>query len=323
MQGRNSKAAVRRFDAVGLGYTALDYLGVIPRFPEENRKLELDEFSIQGGGPTATAIVTARRLGLSASYIGKVGDDPFGERMLSELRAEGVDCSSVVVEPGARSQFAFIMVDARTGARTILWTRGSVSPLTPSEVDLDRIASARALLIDSLEPVAAYAAAEAAREAGIPVVIDAGTLRDGVAELLPLCDYIVASETFAGRISEGRGVGEALRIIYAEGPEAGVVTLGERGCTAISGDGTFEVEGFPVRAVDTTGAGDVFHGAFLFAVLQGWDLYRMCLFSNAVAAMKCRRLGGRAGIPDLNEALAFLKERKPDVTFSIGPVSGA
>ncbi len=321
MQRRNGNAA--RFDVVGLGYTALDYLGVVPYFPVENKKLELDEFSIQGGGPTATAVVTARRLGLSASYIGKVGDDPFGERMLAELREEGVDCSGVVIESGARSQFAFIMVDARSGARTILWTRGTLSPFTPSEVDLERIASARALLIDSLEPAAALAAAEAAREAGIPVVIDAGTLRGGVAELLPLCDYIVASEAFADQISKGKGVDEALRIIFTYGPEAGVVTLGERGCAAISGDGMIEVEGFPVRAVDTTGAGDVFHGAFLFAVLKGWDLYRMCLFSNAVAAMKCRCLGGRAGIPSLDEALLFLMERKPDVTFPIGPVSGA
>ncbi len=317
MQKRNGKADAR-FDAVGLGYTALDYLGVIPHFPAENKKLELDEFSIQGGGPTATAVVTARRLGLSVSYIGKVGDDPFGERMLSELRAEGVDCSSVIVETGARSQFAFIMVDARTGARTILWTRGTLSPFTPSEVDIDRITSARALLIDSLEPVAAHAAAEAAREVGIPVIIDAGTMRDGVAELLPLSDYIVASETFADQISDGKGVDEALRIILTYGPEAGVVTLGERGCAAISVDGMFEIEGFPVHAVDTTGAGDVFHGAFLFAVLQGWDLYRMCLFSNAVAAMKCRRLGGRAGIPGIDEALRFLRERKPDVTLPSG-----
>lgn len=322
MRKRTGKAATR-FDAVGLGYTALDYLGVIPHFPVENKKLELDDFSIQGGGPTATAIVTARRLGLSVSYIGKIGDDNFGERMLSELRAEGVDCSSVVVEPRARSQFAFIMVDAGTGERTILWTRGTVSPLALSEIDLERVASARALLIDSLEPEAARAAAEASREAGKPVVIDAGTLRGGVAELLPFCDYIVASETFAEQISEGKGIDEALRIIFTYGPASGVVTLGERGCAAISGDGMIEVEGFPVHAVDTTGAGDVFHGAFLFAVLQGWDLYRMCLFSNAVAAMKCRRLGGRAGIPDLDEALAFLKERKPDVTFPLNQSAGA
>jgi sulfofructose kinase len=315
MRNRNANTGVRRFDAVGVGYTALDYLGIVPRFPEEDTKLELRKLLIQGGGPTATALVTVRRLGLSASFIGKVGDDSRGERMLSELGAEGVDCSSVIVEAGAHSQFAFIMVDAETGARTILWTRGSVARIEPAEVDLDLVASAGVLLVDSLEPAGARAAAGAARGAGTAVVIDAGTLREGVTELLPLCDFIVASEVFAGQISDGGSVGDALRIIHAMGPEAAVVTRGGRGCAALSGDGMIEVPAFPVRAADTTGAGDVFHGAFLYAVLQGWDPYRMCLFANAVAAMKCRRLGGRVGIPNLAEALAFLRERCPDVTF--------
>lgn len=323
MRNRNDNAGVRHFDAVGVGYTALDYLGIVPHFPEEDTKLELREFLVQGGGPTATAIVTARRLGLSASFIGKVGNDSLGERMLSELGVEGVDCSSSIVEAGARSQFAFIMVDEETGARTILWTRGSVSRIEPSEVDLNLVASAGVLLIDGLEPAGALAAAGAARDTGIPVVIDAGTLRDGVTELLPLCDFIVASEVFAAQISGGGGIEEALRIMYAQGSEVAVVTLGGRGCVALSGDGMAEVPAFPVRAVDTTGAGDVFHGAFLYAVLQEWDPYRMCLFANAVAAMKCRRLGGRAGIPNRAEALAFLHERRPDVTFRTDPRGGA
>src|SRR5512137_1233805 len=113
----------KRFDAVGIGYTALDYLGIVPHLPIENTKLEVRDFTIQGGGPTATAMVTVRRLGLDAAYIGKVGDDPFGARMIDELRREEVDVSSVVVEKGATSQYAFIMVDAAKAARTILWTR--------------------------------------------------------------------------------------------------------------------------------------------------------------------------------------------------------
>jgi ribokinase len=197
-----------------------------------------------------------------------------------------------------------------------------LSRITPSEVDHELIASAGALLVDSLEPVGARAAAETARGAGIPVVIDAGTLREGIDELLPLCDYIVASETFAEQISSGRGVDEALRIMLDLCPRAAVVTLGERGSVALSPEGKIEVGGFRVRAVDTTGAGDVFHGAFLYAVLQGWDLHRICLFSNAVAAMKCRRLGGRTGIPTRDEALAFLRERMPDVTFQVDTECG-
>lgn len=304
-----------RFDVVGVGYTALDYLAVVPHLPDENRKLEIGEFLIQGGGPTATALVTASRLGLGAAFIGKIGDDDFGRRMIAELGEEGVDVSRVVVERGGRSQFAFIMVDGSTAARTILWTRGSLGPFTADDVDCALVERARALLIDSLEPGAALAAARTAVEAGVPVVIDAGTLREGVRELLPLCDYIVASELFAEQISDGGDHIAALERMMEYHPEAAVVTLGERGCVALTGEGLLELPGFDVEAVDTTGAGDVFHGAFVFGVLEGWDIERICVFSNAVAALKCRRLGGRAGIPDLAEAMSFLGSEAPDTDF--------
>ncbi len=225
----------KRFDAVGVGYTALDYFCVVPHLPAENTKLEVRDFTIQGGGPTATAMVTMRRLGLSAAYAGKVGDDSLGARMIEDLRREDVDVSSVVVEPGATSQCAFIMVDARTAARTILWTRGSVSRLKAREVDLDLVRSARGLFIDDLEPEAALAAAKAARAAKIPVLIDAGSLREGVRELLPLCDYIIASEHFAEQISGGANLRAALETLNAFGPIASVVTLGEKGCAFLSG----------------------------------------------------------------------------------------
>jgi sulfofructose kinase len=304
-----------RIDVVGVGYTALDYLGIIPHFPREDRKLEIGDFTIQGGGPTATAVVTVKRLGLSAAFIGKVGDDDFGRRMLEELQVEGVDVSRVVVEQGGRSQFAFIMVDERTAARTILWTRGSLGVFTGDEVDCGAVARARGLLVDSLEPAAALAAAGAARKASIPVVIDAGTLREGVRELLPLCDYIVASELFAEQVADGAGHEEALERMLSFGARAAVVTRGAGGCAALSPSGFVEVPGFSIETVDTTGAGDVFHGAFMFGVLRGWDIKRICLFSNAVAALKCRRLGGRAGIPSLEEALAFLSREVPDEIF--------
>ena len=307
----------KRFDVVGIGYTALDYLGIVPHLPAGNTKLEVRDFTIQGGGPTATAMVTLRRLGLTAAYAGKVGGDGFGTRMLDELRREEVDVSSVVVEPGATSQFAFIMVDAKTAARTILWTRGSVSHLRANEVKVDLVASARGLFIDDLEPEAALVAAKAARAHAIPVLIDAGSLRPGVRELLPYCDYIIASELFAEQISGSTDLRTALEVLDSFGPKASVVTLGEKGCVFLSGEGVVEVAGFTVEAVDTTGAGDVFHGAYLFAVLEGWDTLRACTFANAVAALKCRKLGGRAGIPNLSEALAFLARERPVIDFPL------
>lgn len=309
-------------DIVGIGYSALDYLAAVPRLPEENTKLELGEIVIQGGGPAATATVTAARLGFSAAFIGKVSDDDFGRRMLEELGKEDVDISSVVVEPGYRSQFAFILVDEKTAARTILWNRGTLPAMTAEDVDEGLIASCGGLLLDSMEPRAGAAAAKLAKERGIPVVIDAGTLREGIGEILPYCSHIVASELFAGQISGGRGVGAALEKIDGFGPRASVVTLGERGCVALESGRVMEIEGFDVDAVDTTGAGDVFHGAFIFGVMQGWDIRRICVFSNAVAALKCMKMGGRAGIPDLGQALRFLSRRMEGLDFPVSRRSG-
>ncbi len=307
---------MKQFDVTGVGYTAIDYLGVIPHFPEENLKLELETLEVQGGGPAATATVTAARLGLSTAFIGKVGGDDRGAMMLMKLNGEGVDVSSAVLEAEALSQFAFIMVDSETGKRTILWTRGTLAPLMPDELDMEKVTSCRGLLVDTLEPAAADAAAKEAAAAGAKVLIDAGTLRDGVREILPHCHYIVASETFADQISKGRGGRAALDAMMKYGPEAAVVTLGEKGCIALSDSEFIEEKGFEVDAVDTTGAGDVFHGAFLYAVLREWDIRRCCVFANAVAAMKCRRLGGRTGIPVLEEALEFLGERVPGLDFT-------
>ncbi|UCF79710.1 MAG: sugar kinase [Candidatus Eiseniibacteriota bacterium] len=297
------------FDVVGLGYTATDYLSIVPNLPEFDTKLEADCLSIQGGGPVATALVTVRRLGLRCCYIGKVGDDGFGDFMLSELAREGVDVARVVREQGARSQFAFIMVDRQTGHRTIVWTRGSVSRLTRGEADLTAIDGCKCLLLDDLEVEAAIEAALRARRAKVPVVLDAGTLREGMEELLPLCDFIVAGREFGEQFSGNPDPVEAARFIHRATGNVSVVTLGEEGCVCVDAGGICRQKAFEVRAVDTTGAGDVFHAAFAFGILKGWSVPRVLEFSSAVAAIKCTRLGGRPGIPTLEEATAFLRER--------------
>jgi len=295
------------FDVMGLGYTATDYLAVVPRLPELDTKLEAGCLSIQGGGPVATALVTVRRLGLRPLYVGKVGDDDFGRFMLAELDKEGVDVTRVVCEKGATSQFAFIMVDAQHGHRTIVWTRGTVSRLKRGEADLGAVGGCRCLLLDDLETEAGMEAAERARRSGVPIVLDAGSLREGMAELAPMCDYVVAGSQFARQYTGSDDPLSAARLIHDKTGRIAVVTAGERGSFCAGPQGSFAREGFRVRAVDTTGAGDVFHGAFAVGILKGWDLPRVLEFSNAVAAMKCTKLGGRPGIPTLDEALEFLR----------------
>ena len=296
-------------DVVGLGYTATDYLAVVPHLPELDTKLEAGCLSIQGGGPVATALVTVRRLGLRPLYIGKVGDDDFGRFMLEELGKEGVDVTKVVCEKGAKSQFAFIMVDARLGHRTIVWTRGTVTRLRRGEADLSALDRCRCLMLDDLETEAGIEAAARARELGIPIVLDAGSVRDGMAELVPMCDYVVASSHFGLQYTGSDDPPWAARLIHEKTGRVAVVTAGEKGSFCAGPQGSFARKGFEVRAVDTTGAGDVFHGAFAVGILNGWDLPRVLEFSNAVAAMKCTKLGGRPGIPTFDEALEFLRSR--------------
>jgi sulfofructose kinase len=295
------------FDVVGLGYTATDYLSVVPRLPEPDTKLEAMCLSIQGGGPVATGLVTVRRLGFGASYVGKVGDDEFGEFMLRELEKENVDVSRVVREKGATSQFAFIMVDENSGARTIVWTRGSVRKLKRGEANLDLIDTCRCLLLDDLEVEAAIEAATRARLAAVPIVLDAGSLRHGIGELAALCDFVVASKEFGKQLTGEADPLVAARKIYDETGRISVVTVGAEGAVCVHPGGVLRQEGFRVRAIDTTGAGDVFHGAFVVGILKGWEIPKVLEFSCAVSAMKCRSLGGRPGIPSFVEAIAFLR----------------
>lgn len=295
------------FDVVGVGYSAVDYLGIVPNYPPTaDEKTELLELSMQGGGPTATALVALSRLGLKTSFIGKVGDDEFGKFMVSQLQKEGIDTSGVVMEKGTRSAFAFIIVEKGSGRRTILWTPPTVSPLLPAEINRQRILSARMLYIDGLMMDAALDSAKWAKEAGIIVFFDADTLNPQSVELLKFSDVAIASEQFAKAFTKSYNPVEASKRLQKFGPKITGVTLGTRGSVCVMDDQVYKQPAFKVEAVDTTGAGDVFHGAFAYGLLQAWNLQRIMAFASAVAALKCTKLGGRPGIPTLNQALEFL-----------------
>lgn len=294
-------------DAVGVGYSCLDFLATVPGIPDIDTKMEIKSLAVQGGGPSATALVALARLGSRTALIAKVGDDIFGRMALEELAREGVDTSGAVIQEGSTSQCAFILVDELTGKRTVLWTRGSLDYLDPSQIDRGIVMSSRYLLIDDLEIAAQEAAATLARESGIPVVMDAGTVRDGVEKLVPLATHLVASERFPSVFTGISDLRESAKALLDHGPQTVTITLGPRGCVTLDRSGRWtEQRGFQVNVVDTTGAGDVFHGAYIRGLLAQWELPRIVEFSCAVAALKCTRRGGREGIPTMAEAMAFL-----------------
>jgi len=300
---------MKSFDVIGVGYSSVDYLGIVDEYPPPaDVKMPMSQFTKQGGGPVATALVALSRLGARTAFVGKMGDDEFGDFMKSQLEKEKVDISQVVTESEASSQFAFIIVDQATGRRTILWSQSDVSPLYACEMDREFVTSARILHLDGLQMAAGLAAARWAREADMTVVLDGDTIRPGIDELVGLTDVLIASRDFAMGFTGEDHLEEAIHKMRSLGPEIVGITLGTDGCILSWETTILREPAFEVDAVDTTGAGDVFHGAFVYGLLKNWPLKETTRFANAVAAMKCRKLGGRAGIPTLDEAIAFLKD---------------
>lgn len=296
----------------GIGQCSLDYLAVVDTYPRPNTKKELLQWCEQGGGPVATALVTLARLGISGRFYGVIGDDEAGEKIRQSLVEEGID-TRLTKRAGKRSQVAFIAIEKGTGRRTIFWKRPSGKELKIRELDTDFLKGSRFLLLDGLMvDISLYAAARA-REHGIPIMLDAGRLRQGMLEIAGLCDYLVASEEFA-RDLKWIITGAALAKRREElGCKILTVTLGERGSITTTDKGLLRVPAFKIQPADTTGAGDVFHGGFIYGLLQQWELKDIIVFTSAIAAMKCTKVGGREGIPSLFEIEAFLAKHRRDI----------
>ena len=296
-----------RFDVVGFGLNAVDHICVVPTYPERDTKLRVERFERTGGGQAASAMVLCARLGLSAKYVGKVGDDELGAFSLESIRSEGVDVSDVTVVSGVTNQLALIVVDGRDGERTILWHRPPEIATAPADLSGEQVACGRALLVDGHDAPAAARAAGLARERGVPVILDAETVKDGTRELVASTDLLVASSRFPRLYTGVDEHREALRAIREEGPRFVAMTMGRDGAVALDPEG--ELRGFPafrVEAVDTTGAGDVFHGAFAYGFLSGWSVEETMRFSNAAAALNCTGLGARGGAGSLAEIMELM-----------------
>jgi ribokinase len=297
---------------IGLGQAALDFLGVVPSYPAPDTKCELAGLTIQGGGPVATALVTLSRLGIRTTLLGRVGDDDFGLAIRNGLAEEGVDVSRLETAVGGRSQVAFIAVDPGTGQRTIFWHPGQGTDPDLTLIDPSFITQADLLHLDGLKLKTSLAAARIARQAKLPVVFDAGTLRDGCLELVALTDYLICSEKFFRAFHPHKDVRTGLSRLLALGPRQAVVTMGSGGSYGFDGLTWHHQPALQVKVMDTTGAGDVYHGAYIFGILKGWDLPACMAFASTAAALKCREVGGRTGIPTLAQIRELMGHVFPD-----------
>jgi sulfofructose kinase len=293
---------------IGLGQACVDYLGRINAYPAENGKEEIVDLYMCCGGPASTALVTLSRLGISTSFLGSVSNDLFGQEIVKNLEKENVDMSCLKITPGYSSQFAFIAITT-SGKRTVFWHRGSVPALRSEDIDLRLFPNARLLHLDGLMIDASIEAARQARAMGMTVVMDGGTLRKGTRDLAPLVDILIVSETFASAlVGSETAIEDALYAIQNLGPEQVVVTLGEKGSIGLNKKGIFRQEAFAVRAVDTTGAGDVYHGAYIYGILQIWEMRECMRFASAAAALKCKGVGAQYKIQNLNYIRGVMKK---------------
>ena len=300
---------MRAMKIVGVGLANLDLLGVLPAFPDKNSKNRVDQVSIQGGGPAATAIAAAAALGARTALVGAIGDDDFGRAICRGLEDLGVDVRGLVRVPGARSPFSFVAVDRGDASRTVFHAPGSAPPLDPATIDSGVLDGADVLVIDARQPAAQLLAARRARQQATTVLLDAERLDDATRSLLPVTDVCIASAQLGREL--GPDPVAALAALAALGPTTVVVTRGEEGSIGRRGDGpVIRQPAFPVDAVDTTGCGDVYHGAFAVGLARRLDLAGCMELASAAAALKCRALGGRAGLPSAGELDAFLAARR-------------
>ena len=300
---------MKKFKYVGVGFCSNDDISLLPEIPIDS-KVKIITHTIQGGGPAATSTVAAARLGLDAAFIGTVGDDDAGVKILKDFQAEGVNTDAIVVRKGRTSPVAYCWVDEPTGKRSVAWTRGDTEELEEAEVNLDVLNGASVLHMDGHNPKGALAAAKRAKELGVLVNFDAGTVRDGVAELLPYADILIASEAFARSWTGENDLKKALVKLAEYGSKVVGCTMGELGSMMYDNGKYIECPAFKISPVDTTGAGDVFHTSFAVRYLETQDLYECQRFGAAVSAIKCGKLGGRAGIPYRAVVDEFLANNK-------------
>ena len=299
----------KQFDAVGFGLNAVDHLIVVPEYPAFDTKIRLLEHKQTTGGQTATTLVALQRLGLKTAYGGRFGSDAEGQFGFAALKSEGVNCEFAEVVAGARNQLAFIIVDARSGERTIIWDRDERLSYRAEEAPVALASRGRILHLDAHDPPAGARMARAARAEGMIVTADVDNIYEGLPALLPLVDVLIGSREFPRRLT---GIGEerASLVEMKSRYGCGIVglTKGREGVIIYCEGQFIESPAFavPGGCRDTTGSGDAFHGGFLFGLLNGEDVETSLQFANAVAALKCRDLGARTALPDRHALIEFL-----------------
>jgi sugar/nucleoside kinase (ribokinase family) len=294
---------VSQYDVVGVGTNSLDVVYLLPEYPRPESptaKLPITSHRLSPGGQTTTALCACAALGLRTSYVGAFGSDANGRRMREELTGRGVATDAAPTRD-AINRYAVILIDERRGERVVLWDRDPRLALRADEVPSALIASAKVVHVDDEDEAIAIEAARIARAAGVAVTSDIDRVTERTRELADAVTVPIFAEHVPSEITGIGDMERSLRALRSPHHALICVTLGARGAMVLDGSGIRHVPAFPVHVVDTTGAGDVFRGAFIYAMLRGDAPDGIVRFANAAAAVACTRHGAIGGVPTLAE----------------------
>lgn len=300
---------MEKFDVVGIGGATVDHLNVVDHFPEADEKIVPVFSSIQGGGQAANAIACLARLGAKTAMIGTVGEGAIGQCAIDTLKEEGVNADCMIVQKDRAPALSSIIIDQKKGTRTIVADRGELEKFIVYDEMRDVIKNAKIIHSDAHFPEENMELLKFARENGVKICVDSEPHTPNAKEFVKYADYLIVSRRFVEELFY-HDYEKALREFIEMGAEIAIITLGKYGAIGMQKGDTdcTSVTEYPVdKVVDTTGAGDVFHGAFLYGLLQGWDLKKNMKFATVCAGLKCTKIGGRLGMPTLEEAMKALE----------------
>lgn len=297
-------------EIVGIGANVFDTLFRLDTFPTEDTKQKACSVTESGGGPCGTGLVAAAKLGASAAYIGFCSDDNAGQFLQADFKRYGVDTSYMTEIPDTSAFVSCIWLADDQASRTCVFHRGTVPGTKLDKETKQAIQDAKILMVDGNDLDAAVEGAKVAKETDTLVLYDAGGRYPNVERLLALTDILIPSEEFALGHTGAETAEEAAKKLWEMyQPKVIVITQGKKGGILYQGETVKAYPAFPVEAVDTNGSGDVFHGAFAFAMTKGWDYETCCVFSSAVSALKCLQVGARKGVPTYDATIEFLSAR--------------
>jgi sulfofructose kinase len=296
-------------EIIGIGLAVLDHLMIVPEFPAREGVVASNQYEVHGGGMVATALVASSLLGASTEFWGRVGADDNGHAILKELKQYGVGTSQIKIVPDGKTGVCFVLVKAGSGERSFVVSRQRNLHVDLTNLNLERIKKAKVLLIDASWVEAAHQAAHYAKSHGIPVVSDIHDPSQPSLDLLSLSDYAIVPRHLADVLASKGDYATALHELKSRGAKVPIITLGKDGCTYLYKGKVYRHPAFPVQVLDTTGAGDCFHGAFCFALSRNLGVPESVTFASAVAALSTTKLGGRAGIPTYEETIEFMQKQ--------------